>query len=422
MARSIPLVSPNPLPSPSDAAGWPADLAAAERGRVAQAWSLDPSVVFLNHGSYGAAPVAVLAHQSELRHRMEAEPVRFFSQELPPLWTEACRGIARFVGAQVEGVALMANATTAVNTVLRGAPLQAGDEILITDHTYAACRLAAEHVAGRRGAGVVTAQVPFPLGDPGQVLQAILAAVTPRTRLALIDHVTSPTGLVFPIDAIVSALEARGIDTLVDGAHAPGMLALDLDALGAAYYTGNCHKWLCAPKGAAFLSVRADRRAALRPLIISHGAAAPAPQRFRGEFDGTGTDDPTAALSAPFAASYLQGLWPGGWPAMRARNRALVAAARRWLCDAWQVAPPAPESMLGSLASIVIGRCDDGPSRGWDPIQLRLYEEHHIQVPIFPWRGQRLLRLSAAAYNRPEQYRTLARALTDMGVIESPRP
>jgi isopenicillin-N epimerase len=241
--------------------------------------------------------------------------------------------------------------------------------------------------------------------------------VTEKTRLALVDHVTSPTGIVLPLARIIAELAGRGVDTLVDGAHAPGMVPLDLDALGAAYYSGNCHKWLCAPKGSAFLHVRRDRRAGVHPLTISHGATAtyPGRSRFALEFDWTGTQDPTAFLSVSKAIEYLGALLPGGWPALMARNRALALEARQLLCASLGTPPPCPDEMIGSLAAVTL---PDGTTTeiGWrrpDPIQARLFDGWGIEVPIvtFPRAPRRHVRISAALYNTRPQYTRLAEAL-----------
>lgn len=388
-----------------------------------QHWTLDPAVTFLNHGSFGACPREVLEEQTRLRARLEAEPVRFMDRELEGLLDAARVDLAAFVGADPQGLAFVPNATAGVNAVLRSLSLQAGDELLITDHAYGACRNTLDFVAARSGAQVVVAAVPFPIDDAAQVVEAVMAAVTHRTRLALLDHVTSPTGLVFPMARLVAALRERGVETLVDGAHVPGMLDLDVQALGAAYYTGNCHKWLCAPKGAAFLFVRADRREGVRPLSISHGATIPAQERsrFHLEFDWTGTSDPTAALCVPAALRFMGALLPGGWPALRKRNHELVKQARALLCSSLGVEPPAPNDMLGSLAAVLLppgGPPVSDPPPRFDPLRDALLFHHAIEVPVLSWfePSRRILRVSAQAYNSLDQYHYLVRSLAALGL------
>ena len=380
-------------------------------------WPLERGVAFLNHGSYGACPTEILRHQAALRAEMEAEPVRFLGRELEGRLDAARAALAAFVGAEADDLAFIANATGGVNAVLRSLPLVAGDDLLTTDHAYAACRNTLDYVAQRSGTRVIVATIPFPAASPEAVVDAVLAKVTPRTRLALLDHITSPTGLILPIERLVAELASRGIETLVDGAHAPGMVPLDLRRLGAAYYSANCHKWLCTPKGSAFLWVRRDRQADVHPLTISHGAKGERPgrSRFRLEFDWTGTQDPTSWLAVPKAIDYLGGLVPGGWPALMARNRALALDARRLLCAATATEPPCPEEMIGSLASVVL---PDSPTieTGWrqrDPLQARLFDGWGIEVPIMRWSAspRRLIRVSAQLYNSPGQYARLAEAL-----------
>jgi isopenicillin-N epimerase len=387
----------------------------------AEAWSLDANVVFLNHGSFGACPRAVLEAQMMLRQRMEAEPVRFLARELEEELDRARNQLAAFVGADPEGLGFVANATTGINTALASLPLGAGDELLTTDHVYNACANVLHTVAARTGASVVVAPVPFPLHSPGQVVAAVLDRVTSRTRIALLDHVTSQTSLVLPIAELTAELEQRGVAVVVDGAHAPGMVDLDISAIAASFYAGNCHKWLCAPKGAAFLVVRDDWRRQTRPLVISHGANAElnGRSRFQVEFDWTGTHDPTAYLSVPVAIKLLDQLVEGGWSRLRARNRDLVLSGRQALCEALAVPPPCPESMVGSLASVPLPDSSSislSPPLYIDPLQDELLLAHQIEVPIIPWPAvpKRLLRISAQLYNTEEQYHYLAQALRDL--------
>src|SRR5262245_45137109 len=351
---------------------------------LARLWPLDPDVVFLNHGSFGACPSEVLRHQQALRDRMEAGPVRFLSRQLDDLLDAARAALGPFVGADPDDLGLVANATTGVNAVLRSLRFAAGDELLTTDHAYNACRNTLNFVAERWGVTVVVATVPFPLVSADEVVAAVLAKVTPRTRLTMLDQDTSPTALVQPIERLIAELGRGGVETLVDGAHAPGMVPLDLRTVGATYYSGNCHKWICAPKGSAFLWVRRDRHADVHPVTISHGANAvrPGRSRFRLEFDWTGTCDPTAWMTVPKAIDYIGSLRPGGGRAVMAHNRALALEARRLVCPAAGTSPACPEEMIGSLASIV--RPDGVTSeimwRRPDPIQVRLYDEWSIEV------------------------------------------
>ncbi len=383
---------------------------------LAEPFTLDPAWAFLNHGSFGACPRAVQQVQAGLRDRMERQPVQFLANDYEGLLDGARDVLAAFLHADPQGLVFVPNATTGVNAVLQSFDLRPGDDVLVTDHAYNACRNALDAVAGRAGGRVCVAAVPFPLSDATAVIEALRAAITPRTRIAMIDHVTSPTGLVLPIEAIVADLQGRGIDVLVDGAHAPGMVPLDLDRLGAAYYTGNCHKWLCAPKGAGFLWARADRRAGVRPVVTSHGANSKRADRsqFRLAFDWTGTADPTPYLSVPAALDLLGGLLPGGWPALMLRNRGLALHGRDVLCEALGVPRPCPDSMIGSLAAVPLPDRDSRfvprPPLLLDPLQIALQDRARIEVPILSWprAPQRLVRVSAQAYNHPAHYRSLA--------------
>ncbi len=364
-------------------------------------WALTEDVRFLNHGSFGACPRAVLARQAELREQLEAEPVRFMTRELEGLHDQARRVLARFVGAKAEDLVAVANATTAVNAVVRSLRFEPGDELLTTSHGYNACANVLRAVAQATGATVVVAPVPLPLQDPAQVTEAVMRAVTPRTRLALVDHVTSPTALIFPVRELVAALEARGVMVLVDGAHAPGMVPLALDALGASFFTGNLHKWVCAPKGAAFLQVRADRQALIRPAVISHGANSPRTDRsrFQLEFDWVGTTDPTPFLCVPKALEVL-----APWPELMAQNHTEALEARAVLEHALGSPSLAPPSMIGAMAAVQLG----GDQRA---LQDWLFTEHHIEVPIISFEGRWLVRFSSQRHVRPGDLEALVAAL-----------
>lgn len=383
-------------------------------------WSLDQTITFLNHGSYGACPLPVMEAQQRLRSQMEREPLRFFMREFEELLDEARSQLAAFVGAEADELVFVPNATTGVNAVLRSLSFCSSDEVLTTNLEYNACRNALDFVASRTGAKVVVATVPFPLDSPNQVVEALIERVSPRTRLVLLDHVTSKTALIFPIQQLVNELAARGVDTLVDGAHAPGMIPLNLHEIGATYYTGNCHKWLCAPKGAAFLYVRRDKQPAIRPLTISHGANSPRSDksRFQLEFDWMGTADPTAYLCVPEAIRFLGSLLPGGWSELMENNRTKALYARRLLCEALGVSPPCPEEMIGSMAVVPLPSKlslyeENGQVREWPVLQDVLFERFNIEVPIVPWSNpfKQIMRVSAQLYNTSEQYNYLAKAL-----------
>lgn len=383
-------------------------------------WQLDPAVTFLNHGAFGACPTFILAQQQAFRHQLEREPLRFIMREFEPLLEHARIALAGFVKADPADLVFVPNATTGVNSILRSLTFEPGDELLTTNHAYNACRNALEFVAQRWGAKVVVATVPFPLQTADQIVQAVLAGVTPRTKLALLDHITSPTALIFPIQTLIQALDHYGIDTLVDGAHGPGMLPLNLAEMGAAYYTGNCHKWMCAPKGAGFLWVRANRQSQIRPLTISHGANSPRTDRsrFQLEFDWIGTHDPTPYLCLPAVIDFINAQLPQGWSEVMAHNHTLALQARQILREALAPQPiPCPREMVGAIAAIPLPPSFGTPkysAQGIDTLQDWLWQTYAIEVPIIPWvnPAQRLIRVSAQLYNHPDQYRYLAQALS----------
>lgn len=365
------------------------------------AWALDPGVVHLNHGSYGGCPRAVLAAAAGWRARLEAAPMRFLVLEWQTELDRARAALAAFLRAPADRLAFVPNATTAVAIALASTTIEAGDELLTTDHAYRACKNQLVRLAAARGARVVTVPIPLPY-DPDAFVDAIDAATTPRTRLAMLDHVTSPTALVLPLDRIVPRLAARGVRVVIDGAHAPGQLELDVGALGATWYAGNNHKWLCAPKGTGFLVTAGTPT----PVVTSHGASAeygPA-NRVHAELDWSGTYDPAPHLAVPTAIAQFD------WPATIARNHALVVEMRARLLDG---APPlAPASALGAMAAIRIALPAGATPLG---VQHQLLRDGW-EVPIVDFHTGPLLRISAHLYNFSDQADQLAAKLRSLGV------
>ncbi|MHC4976141.1 MAG: aminotransferase class V-fold PLP-dependent enzyme [Planctomycetota bacterium] len=387
-------------------------------------WALDPSVTNLDHGAFGNTPEPVREAQRQILRRVDANRTKFFIRDLEPMLEEARQSLAQHIGATPTNLVWVPNATAGVNTVLRSMPFEAGDELLVLNHSYRACINAFEFIATRHGATVRTIELPLPIHSEQHVVDTILDAVTDRTRLLLLDHITSPTGLILPIEPIVRQLESRAVHVLIDGAHGPGMVPLELEQLGASFYTGNCHKWICAPVGSAFLHVREDLHEHIVPLSISHrghGNRHDKP-RMLVDFDWVGTDDVSPYLTVPHAIEWGRSLMAGGWDAIRTHNRDMAINARRLLLDALATEPIAPESMLGSLATVRIpdGTPDPKPWPSYtDHTQRALYEQHAIEVPIghFPAPPHRTMRISAQVYNTPDQYERLADAL--VGVLES---
>jgi isopenicillin-N epimerase len=381
-------------------------------------WSLDPEVTFINHGSYGACTKAVQDHQQQWRAEMEREPVLFMSKRTA-MFDDARASLAPFLGADVNDIVMVPNATHGVNAVIRSQRWQEGDQLLVTNHEYNACRNTLDYAAERWGAEVVVVDIPFPITDPQQVIDAMLAAVTKRTVFCLIDHITSPTALVLPLEKLVPALQEHGIKVLVDGAHAPGQLPLDLSQLGADYYTGNLHKWTCAPKGSAVLVVPKRNQKGLHPVTISHGYNADTSERsrYQQEFDWPGTFDLSAWASIPFVLKDMESKLEGSWPAIMKHNRQLAMQARDYLCKLWGQEPTAPDSMVGSMSTIlvpddIIARLE---KRGTS-LYTELREQWGIQVPVIPLPDPlgTAVRISAQLYNTMDDYHKLANAVLSM--------
>jgi len=396
----------------------PEPCAAGTDGRQSCLWPLDPGVLHLNHGAFGACPREVLAAQQAIRDRLESNPMAFFLGAYEPLRQDALRALSGIVGAEPEDLAPTANATAGISAVLESLSFEPGDEILTTDHTYPSCRNALDRTRRRTGASAVTVKIPFPLNDAREAADAVLQAITPHTRLALIDHITSPTALMLPLDVILPRMRERGILTLVDGAHGPGMVPLNLQCLGSDFYAGNLHKWICAPKGAGFLHVRRVHQAIIRPCVTGlEGAYGPGDlPAFQRAFAWTGTADPSAFFVLPACLRFLETLSEKGLDGVMAANRNLALEARRILCERLNVPSPCPESMVGSMAAVPLPDGEEKIRDGMGTLQRALRERFRIEVPVIAWPEppSRLLRVSAHAYNAPAQYTTLADALAEL--------
>ena len=393
------------------------------RSPLSSLWGLEEDRVFLNHGSFGATPTAVREERRKWQDLMENEPVRFFEDLMPGILQTTREKLASFLSCDADDLALVENATSGVNTVLRSLQFAPGDEILVPDHAYQACRNTIDFVAQRWGAKVVTVNIPFPINDPQQAVDAIMGGVTDQTRLAMIDTVTSPTGLLMPFEQLVSMLEGRGVEVMLDAAHGIGMVPLNLNELGASYTTSNCHKWLCAPKGSAFLHVRKDKQAAIHPLTISHGMTFPLGDttRFRHEFDWTGTRDMSAHCALPAAIDHLADAVEGGWPAIMKHNHELALQGRDILCEALGLEKPCPDEMVACIATLILPSKNKSrgiPRHEPDPLHVILSEKYSIQIPVWSWPSPqgRFIRISAQLYNSEEEYHYLAWALQQEGI------
>ena len=370
-------------------------------------WLLEEGMTFLNHGSFGATPRCVLREQDRWRLRLERQPLRFMIDELRPGLRAAADQLATLLGAHGDDLAFVENATTGVNAVLRSLCFDEGDEILTTSHVYGAVDKTIEFVCRRSGAVAVHAAIPFPIADPSEALDCIELAFTDRTRLLVVDHITSPTALILPVAELISRCRARNIPVLVDGAHGPGMIDLDLHQLGPDWYVGNCHKWLCAPKGCAFLwaNPASERsRQDIHPTVISHFLD----EDWPAEFDFTGTRDSSAWLAVGEAVRFHQSL---GGAELRERNHALALQGAELLRSSLDLPRLAPDSMLAAIVTLPWpGELRGGVEDAWAR-RRALWDAHRIEVAVFPFAERLFLRISAQAYNEIGDYQHLAEAL-----------
>ena len=386
---------------------------------LAKHWTFDSSRVFLNHGSFGACPAIVIEEQRMWQDLMEKEPVQFFEELMPDFLAKSRAALGEFLSCDANDLAFVSNATSGVNTILRSLHFEQGDEILVPNHAYQACRNTIDFVARRWGATVVEVAIPFPIDGPQVIIELMKSACTERTKLVMIDTVTSPTGLRMPFEELTEFFEGRGVEVLLDAAHGIGMIPLSLEELGASYVTSNCHKWLCAPKGSAFLYVRNDKQSKIQPLTISHGHTFPLGDttRFRHEFDWTGTQDISGWCAIPAVIDGMAKLVDGGWEAIMQHNHDLAIQGRDILCKRLGIEQPCPNEMIACISTIQLP--GEIPAKAKmhepDPLHHVLSEKYNIQVPVWSWPSPegRYLRISAQLYNSIEQYELLADALVN---------
>lgn len=377
-----------------------------ERESALRAFELDPGVLHLNHGSYGAVPREVRLEQDRWRAKIEKNPTGFFQDEYPALMRATAGNVARRLGGKPADWVLCENATSAVNGILQSLDLGPGDEILTTSHAYGAVAKTMALVAERRGAKVSVADVPPLPADEADVVDAVAAHLGPRTRLLVIDHITSATALIFPVRQIAEIARGAGIPVLVDGAHAPGQVALDVPSLGADWYTGNAHKWFFAPRGCGLLWTRPERQAMTRPAVLSHGTD----QGYTAAFDWVGTRDPSPWFCFETAALAHERF---GGEALMADNRVLAAEAAEEIASALGAAVAGPSSMRGSMAALLL-KPNYHDAEGAAAYRRTLAHEHRIMVPIHVFAGALWMRISAQVYNSPGDYRRLAQVCREM--------
>jgi isopenicillin-N epimerase len=373
---------------------------------------LDPSVVFLNHGSFGACPKPVFEAYQRWQLELERQPVEFLGRRIDGLLNEARAALAAYLNTERDRLVFVQNATTGVNIVARSLPLKAGDEIVTTDHEYGACDHTWGWVCEQTGARYVRAAIPLPVTTHADFVERMWAAVTPRTKVIYLSHVTSPTALIFPVQEICRRARQAGILTVIDGAHAPGQIPVDLTAIDADFYTGNLHKWLCAPKGSAFLYARPDYQAWLVPPTISWGWT---PDRtYVTAHQQQGTRDPSAYLAVPAAIQYQA---EHHWDEVRARCHALIRETRQRIAALTGLDPIAPDDAgwYMQMAAIPLPL----QSEEWQSFKTRLYDQHRIEAPIICWGGKVYIRISAQGYNTREDIDRLVSALSEMLKIEA---
>jgi isopenicillin-N epimerase len=383
---------------------------------LARQFLLREDVVFLNHGSFGACPRPVFAAYQNWQLELEGQPVEFLGRKLTEHMRTARVALAAELGASPEDLVGLTNATLGLNIVAQSLDLKPGDQILTTDHEYSALEKTWAYVARRTGAEIVVVKVPMPLLTESQFIDTIIAGMTERTRVLFLSHITSPTALLFPIEPAIAEARRRGIWSVIDGAHTPGHIKLDLDALGADFYSGNCHKWMMAPKGSAFLHARRELQPLLNPLVISHGWTAQSKEPgakgafgnspFVDEIEVQGTRDPSAWLTVPAALAYRH---DNDWDAVAAHCHALAQDTARRLGELTGLAPlSAPEFCAPQMVAMPVPECDV------DQLKIDLIDKYNIEIPVFKWQDICIVRVSVQGYNSKPQMDLLIAALTQL--------
>jgi isopenicillin-N epimerase len=367
---------------------------------------LNPDIVFLNHGSFGATPRAVFEKYQAWQRELEHQPVEFLGRRFTDLMRQARAGLGAYVRADADDLVYVPNATTAINIVARSLRLNPGDEILTTDHEYGALDRAWRFICRKTGAVYKQQPIPVPVTTRETFVETFWAGVTPHTRVIFLSHITSPTALIFPVNEICRRARAEGILSIVDGAHALGQIPLDLTEIGADFYAANAHKWLCAPKGSAFLYARREVQHLVEPLVVSWGyeAEKPSASRFIDDQEWNGTRDIAAYLTVPEAIRFCE---QHHWDQVRARCHALAQFAREQITALTGVPALSPDSMdwYMQMVTVPLPPCDAAR------LKTRLYDEHRIEVPIVVWRNQPHIRVSIQAYNSRDDVARLVEAL-----------
>ncbi|RED48028.1 aminotransferase class V-fold PLP-dependent enzyme [Aestuariispira insulae] len=375
-----------------------------EWGRDARKfWYLEEECTYLNHGAYGAISRPVMEAAEKTRHGIERQPTRYLREELIPQLRGSASLLGSYLGGNGEDLVFVDNATTGVNAILRSLALLPGDEIVTTDHCYGAVLRTLEFVAERAGARIIYAKVPFPVRDPGDATEAIVGKLSPRTRLVVIDHVTSPTAVKLPIADIIDECQDRAIPVLVDGAHAPGMLNLKLNELGATWYVGNAHKWLGAPRGCGFIWTDPDRQHRLRPTTISHFIG----DGYNMAFDWPGTKDFTPYLSIKDAIVFRAG-W--GEKEIYQYCRTLVRDGANLLSEAWGTERGESDRMSGFMATVAWPGSEPAKDDAALTLIRKFRDEHGIEVAVKPFAGKLWVRTCAYIYSELGDFEKLANA------------